>query len=94
MIRRYPSDPSRYDVAQFLSCVNLKVRGVGRQALAQVVRAFPGKWQIRVLLENSGALSFWQSAVSDIVGERYQLFQANDVDLLMHFIYFETDDKY
>ncbi|WNJ94254.1 hypothetical protein RND59_08725 [Vibrio ruber] len=94
MIRRYPSDPSHYDVAQFFVLRKFKGQGVGKQALAQVVKAFPGKWQIRVLLENSGALSFWQSAVSDIVGERYQLFQANDVDLLMHFIYFETDDKY
>ncbi|QMV15549.1 GNAT family N-acetyltransferase [Vibrio spartinae] len=94
LIRCYPSDPSRYDVAQFFVLRKFKGQGIGKQALAQIVKAFPGKWQIRVLLENSGALSFWQSAVSDIVGGRYQLSQANDVDLLMHFIHFETDDKY
>ncbi len=90
MIRRYPSDLSLFDIAQFFVLRKFKGQGVGKIVLSQVVKAFPGKWQIRVLLENSGALSFWKSAVSNIVGEDYSLSQANDVDLLMFFIHFET----
>lgn len=90
LVRLYPSDLSTYDVSQFFVLRKFKGQGVGKEALAKVVRIFPGKWQIRVLLENSGALRFWKSAVSNIVGERYSLIKANDVDLLMFFIHFES----
>ena len=90
LIRRYPSDFTRYDVAQFFVLSQFKGQGVGKCVLAQVVRAFSGKWQIRILLENSGALSFWKSAVSNIVDEDYELSKADDVDLVMYFIHFET----
>lgn len=90
LIRRYPSDLTLYDIAQFFVLRKFKGQGVGKDILKQIVKAFPGKWQIRVLLENSGALSFWKSAVSSIVGEDYRLSKANDVDLLMFFIHFET----
>ncbi|MDA0119177.1 GNAT family N-acetyltransferase [Vibrio sp. T11.5] len=90
LVRRYPSDPKRYDIEQFFVLRKFKGQGVGRGVLAQVVKAYPGKWQIRILQENSGALSFWKSAVSRIVGENYTLSKANDVDLVMLFIQFET----
>ncbi len=90
LIRRYPSDSTLYDIAQFFVLRKFKGQGVGKDVLAQVVNAFPGRWQVRVLLENTGALSFWKSAVRNIVGEDYRLSKAMDVDLLMFFIYFET----
>ncbi len=90
LVRRYPSDLSTYDVAQFFVLRKFKGQGVGKKALAQVVKAFPGKWQIRILLENSGALCFWKSAVSNIVGENYRVSKASDVDLVMFFIHFKT----
>ncbi|WP_447527580.1 GNAT family N-acetyltransferase [Vreelandella sp. TE19] len=90
LIRRYPGDLSIYDVAQFFVLRKFKGQGIGKNIFSQVVKAFPGKWQVRILLENSGALSFWESAVSNVVGEGYSLSQAKDVDLLMFFIHFET----
>ncbi len=92
LIRRYPENPSVYDMAQFFVLRKFKGRGVGRHALAQIVAAFPGQWQIRVLLENSGALHFWKSAVTSLVGLAYTLSKQNDVDLIMHFIHFDTAD--
>lgn len=89
LIRHYPGDLSLYDVAQFFVLRKFKGRGVGKDVLKQLINTFPGQWQIRVLLENSGALSFWKSAVSNIVGENYRLSKAKDVDLLMFFIHFE-----
>lgn len=44
-----------------------------------------------MLLENSGALYFWKSAVSRIVGDKFRVTKANDVDLLMFFIHFESN---
>jgi len=49
-----------------------------------------GKWQIRVLFENSNALHFWKSSVSNIVGQNYTLSKDLDIDLLMSFIRFEV----
>lgn len=90
LVRRYPSDQSTYDIAQFFVLRKFKGQGVGKNALAKVIDRYPGKWQIRVLLENSGALCFWKSAVSKIVGKEYSVSKAYDVDLLMYFIRFET----
>lgn len=89
LIRRYPSDTSTYDVAQFFVLRKFKGKGVGKKALALIVKSFPGQWQIRVLIENVAALNFWQSAVSNIVGDDYTLSKDLDVDLLMHFIRFK-----
>lgn len=89
LVRRYPSDISSYDIEQFFVLRKFKGKGVGKQALTLIINSLPGKWQIRVLIENTGALNFWQSAVSDIVGDAYTLSKDVDVDLLMHFIRFE-----
>ena len=64
--------------------------GLVKLILEKVVKAFSGKWQIQILLENSGALSFWPSAVSNIVGEDYRLSKANNLNIVMLFIHFET----
>ncbi|MGF1728686.1 hypothetical protein [Photobacterium kasasachensis] len=45
-----------------------KGQGVGKLALKSVLERFPGRWQIRVLVENTAALGFWTSAVSSVVG--------------------------
>ena len=91
LVRRYPSDLSSYDIEQFFVLRKFKGQGVCKEALAQVVSVFTGKWQIRVLLENSAALYFWKSAVSRIVGDKFRVTKANDVDLLMFFIHFESN---
>jgi predicted acetyltransferase len=89
LVRRYPSDTSTYDMAQFFVLRKFKGKGVGKKTLALIVKSFPGKWQIRVLTQNVSAFNFWKSAVSNIVGDAYTLSEDIDVDLLMHFIRFE-----
>ncbi|GLS90191.1 hypothetical protein GCM10007916_12580 [Psychromonas marina] len=90
LIRKYPENESVYDIAQFFVLRKFKGKGVGKKSLELVVGLFPGKWQIRVLIENDGALIFWQSAVANIVGEHYEQTKSIDVDLLMHFLSFEV----
>ncbi|WP_076585103.1 GNAT family N-acetyltransferase [Vibrio ostreicida] len=90
IIRDDPCDRSTYDIAQFFVVRKYKGQGVGKQTLAHIVKKFPGKWQIRVLLENTGALCFWTSSVSNLVGDNYRLSQEHDVDLLMNFIRFDS----
>ncbi|WP_330959633.1 GNAT family N-acetyltransferase [Photobacterium sp. 53610] len=90
LVRLYPGTQSVYDVEQFFVLRKFKGQGVGRQALQCIVNRHPGQWQIRVLLENTPALTFWKSAVQSIVGERYTLSTETDVDLLMYFILFHV----
>ncbi|MGF1908301.1 GNAT family N-acetyltransferase [Vibrio kasasachensis] len=89
LVRKYPTKQAIFDVEQFFVLRKFKGKGVGRNAFLQVVDRHPGCWQVRVLKENSGALAFWQSAVSDIVGDDFKIELDNDVDLEMHFIRFD-----
>lgn len=91
LIRKYPESLSIYDISQYFILRKFKRQGVGKQALKQIVKLYPGQWQIRVLLENTGALKFWLPTVSDVVGEQYQLEEDIDVDLKMNFIRFKTN---
>ncbi|CAM4049556.1 hypothetical protein VA7868_01245 [Vibrio aerogenes CECT 7868] len=90
LIRKYPVDRTVYDIDQYFILRKFKKQGIGKEALKQVLHLYPGKWQIRVLKENTGAFKFWLSAVSEIVGQKYVSEEDIDVDLLMNFIRFEV----
>ncbi|WP_245688558.1 GNAT family N-acetyltransferase [Vibrio sonorensis] len=66
LVRKYPNDRERYDIAQFFILRKFKRQGIGTEVLHQVLNRFRGKWQVRVLLENHGALNFWQKAISNV----------------------------
>ncbi len=89
LVRKYPSSALIYDIEQFFVLRKFTGKGVGKQAMKLVVEQFPGKWQIRVLMDNDGALTFWKSVVSDLVGENYKQCKGIDIDLLMHFLTFD-----
>ncbi|PSW17562.1 GNAT family N-acetyltransferase [Photobacterium sanctipauli] len=90
LVRRYPSNTSIYDIEQFFVLRKFKGKGVGKKALELVLKSYPGKWQIRVLIENMFALNFWKSAVSNVVGCEYSLSEDIDVDLKMNFFRFKV----
>ncbi|WP_317982737.1 hypothetical protein [Vibrio penaeicida] len=54
---------------------------------------YPGEWQIRVLIENLGALSFWEAAITNAIGRKYTLEKDIDVDKEMHFIRFNVQNR-
>ncbi|CAG8998453.1 MAG: hypothetical protein CENE_00399 [Candidatus Celerinatantimonas neptuna] len=89
LVRRY-ADTQRYDIEQFFVLRKFKRNGIGKKALEQVVKLHPGSWQIRVLLENTGALQFWKSAVTNIMGSQFTLTKENDDNLIMYFLKFEA----
>lgn len=90
LIRKYPADLDIFDIEQFYILRKFKGQGVGKEAFMEALAHHPGKWQVRVLKENKGALRFWLSAISKAVGDNFQLALDNDLDLEMHFIRFET----
>lgn len=90
LLRGYPNQSEVYDIEQFFVLRKFKGKGVGKRALAELCSRYLGKWQIRVLKENTAALKFWLSAVMNVVDNNYEHSLDTDVDLEMHFIRFET----
>lgn len=65
------SDPNVLDVAEFFVVRQYRRAGVGRQAVFLLWDRLPGKWIVRVLEENRGALAFWRAAVAAFTGEAF-----------------------
>ena len=90
LIQKYPTNLELFDIDQFFVLRKFKGNGVGKKAFGKVLNNHPGKWQVRVLKENTIALSFWLSAVRKAVGANFQHMLDIDVDLEMHFIHFSN----
>jgi len=56
---RVTSDPSVKDVAEFFVVRGARRRGIGSHAAEALWSAFPGLWEVRVRIANSGGLAFW-----------------------------------
>lgn len=91
LLRKYPSEPTVWDIGQFFVMRKFKGRGVGKRALNLAVALHPGKWQIRVLQDNHGALKFWRAAVISVVDEDFSFTIDKDDDLEMHFFRFSVE---
>lgn len=90
LVRMYPDNEDVYDIEQFFILRKHKGKGVGKRAFKKTIELHKGLWQIRVLIENTGALGFWKSVVSSIVGCEFDLTREKDADLIMYFLRFEV----
>ena len=63
MIRRFPAEIDRYEMGEFFIARKFKRRGIGRLSSFWLFNAFPGKWVVRVLGENTGAWLFWDRVI-------------------------------
>ncbi len=79
-----------YDVEQFFVVKKFTRQGVGQRAFSQIVTLHPGHWQIRVLLQNTGAQKFWRSAIQANVDTRYIHNQELERGQTMDFFRFTT----
>ena len=91
LIRRYPHDTQRYDIDQFFVLRKFKGMGVGKEAFRLAVTARPGRWQTRVMLENTAALKFWRSVINSVSTSFVSEHIMADDDLDMHFILYHID---
>jgi predicted acetyltransferase len=67
-------DPNVFDVAEFFVVRGVRRHGVGLAAALRVFASFAGTWEVRVLEQNSGALGFWERAVSVFTKGRFESF--------------------
>lgn len=71
LIRAFPNDPTLLDMGQFFTLRKFRRSGVGLEAFRHSVSAHQGKWQVRVLPENTAGLAFWDAAVRDASSDQY-----------------------
>lgn len=69
-----------WNMAEFFIVNGCRRKGLGRQVAKQIIRQFPGMWEIAVIPENKRALSFWESAIKatfpqEIVEPKLQIVQ-------------------
>ena len=65
-------DETVWDVAEFFVLRGYRRRGVGTQIAHEVLRQFPGLWEVRVMESNVSAREFWAHAISILTGEATQ----------------------
>ena len=59
MVRPYPDEPTRSEIGEFFVLRKFRGHGVGRRSAYWLFDTHPGKWLVRVLEGNAGALDFW-----------------------------------
>jgi predicted acetyltransferase len=47
-------------------------RRVGYEAAMEVIRRYPGRWEIGFQVENRGAPEFWRRIATDLVGDKWR----------------------
>lgn len=57
-----------WDMAEFFVLRRYRHRGIGTELATEVWRRCPGRWQIRVMEENTTARGFWESAIAKFTG--------------------------
>jgi len=58
------TDPNVLDVAEFFVLRQYRRAGTGRQAALLLWRRLRGRWFVRVLEKNTGALAFWRDTIA------------------------------
>lgn len=62
-----------WDVAEFFVLRALRRQGIGARVAHEIWRRYPGKWQVRVIETNQGALRFWEHAIRSFIGTDPQM---------------------
>jgi predicted acetyltransferase len=65
LLRPFPDEPDRTEIAEIFVARQFKGQGIGRETACHLFDAFPGKWLVRVLEENIGARRFWDKIIRE-----------------------------
>ncbi len=61
-------DRETWDIAEFFIMKKYKKQGIGTAVAHQIWNSFNGRWQVRVLVENTIATAFWSQAITKFIG--------------------------
>lgn len=59
-------------IAEFFVVRAVRRQGIGHAIAAEVLRRYPGAWEICFQEVNRGAPAFWRRVVTDVVGETWR----------------------
>ena len=59
-------------IADFFVIRAVRREGIGHAVAAELLRRYPGAWEIGFQEENRGAPEFWRRVVTDVVGETWR----------------------
>ncbi len=59
------------NIAEFYIKKEYRKNGVGKEAVRQVYNLFPGKWEIRQIMENPNARSFWLKVIAEFTENNF-----------------------
>src|SRR5580658_3574366 len=59
------------DMEEFFVLRRHRGQGVGAQAAALAFAAFPGRWEVRQVPQNTGAITFWRKTIGRYTGGRF-----------------------
>lgn len=61
-----------HDIGEFFIIRKFRNKGLGRQVAHAVFNMYPGKWQIRQLLENRPAQIFWRRVIASYTRDKFE----------------------
>ncbi|WP_371168196.1 GNAT family N-acetyltransferase [Aliiroseovarius sp. 2305UL8-7] len=73
LVRVAPNAKGTLDMGQFFVTRAFQGKGLGKELFRQTVAAHPGKWQVRVLVQNIAAQAFWRVTIEDIARSTVQV---------------------
>ena len=59
-------------IAEFFVLRAVRRQGVGHRVATELLRRYPGAWEIGFQEENRGAPEFWRRVVTDVVGKTWR----------------------
>jgi len=62
-----------HQVAEFYVRPDSRRLGIGRSAVLEIWKLFPGKWELQVHIRNTAAIRFWVSCIDTETGDKPQL---------------------
>lgn len=67
----FRSMSDQMEMIEFFVLRSVRRQGVGRAAATRLWDLFPGRWSLRVLTANTGALAFWRTIIADYTGGKF-----------------------
>jgi predicted acetyltransferase len=69
-----------HQVAEFYVRSDSRRLGIGRSAVLEIWKLFPGQWELQVHTRNTAAIQFWLSCIETETGDNPQLQEIKDSD--------------
>ncbi|HTU60441.1 MAG TPA: GNAT family N-acetyltransferase [Polyangiales bacterium] len=85
--------PDVMDVGEFFVLRYLRRRGLGKLAARAVFALHPGRWEVRVRVQNQNALAFWSDVVDEVAAGTQRSEQLQKADVHWQVFHFDNTQR-